>query len=551
MKRRKALSRIHPDSSSCRLEGLAHIDNRCCKVMYTCFPLWVILTSLLLLAQIYAPFKSSFTYLYTSERVAAAASGLIGVCLAIFDTILRRVIGSLDLEIRGRLQHKTGLRKLCDSVQLMAIATDFIMATFRVPVVVDRFLGTRVHLVRWLEWTIAGYMMTYMIEIIDVETNEKANYLAMTQALSTACALLFPFLPNIYCYVILMAVSFALYIVLFPRLWTKYCRAAAAKAKMTDLRHMAKTSIVGVIASIQEKDDAQRAMLASSLLAICVIVWSVFVLIFFIEPISRVFFKQQRESPTWPFVCNSILHAVVKLFFSGFIVAAEESLFGLECRITRLNTAIREFLGSSMLSATGCAALVHESNGRVITAFSSPFLHMLNIDTSSQEQCHGGSWDDNFRMMSLIINSWGSNSNDLATNLRLTADAIMEAGADDFAKSRLPVPLCCEYQYSETRLRLCQTSPRALSDNLKSKNVHVLIEKCLAANKLSGPERPVVLPWHASSTASASVVVVAISLDSESTLLVLQGTSDSYTKSYIMPVPVSVERDNLECPPLK
>ena len=559
----KSTCRVHPglvrQGSYRILDDLSVADRRCIKVMYVSFVSWIVLTALLLGAQALAPFRASYTYLLPFERVASTASALIGFCLVVFDTMLRDVMASLDAVTgmkKKAVVTKTGVRKLCDAVQLMAVLTDLIMAALPVPVVMDPYLKTRVHLVRWLEWTFAGYMMTFLIEIIDRGQNVYAHSLALTQGASTACALFFPFMPNDYCYVSLMALSFALFFVLFPRLRRKRRAAAEAISKMVELRAAAETSIVGVILALNAQGEARRVIQAAALITICTVVWSVFVFVFFMEPVARTFFAHRNKDPVWPFVVNSVLHVVVKLFFSGFIVACEESLFSRESRRKQIDDAVRTFLGTGLESAGDCVGFVREHEDRVTTVFSPRFLRMIHDDVEDHHDVvdddhdaaasdekevprRGMPWSDDAHLRKLtgLMIDWNSRGHAcFATRLRHLADVMGtdddDDDDDDSAVTLDTAPLCCEHQRADGGFRLRRVSPDNLSFVVESEHVTSLIRRCVHLPHSSDKklEIPTVIPCVVNSS-PGPISIIVVPVDSTHKLLVLQDVVSSHIPS--------------------
>jgi len=394
---------------------------------------------------------------------------------------------------------KTGVRKFCDSVQFMAMLTDLIMAFVPVPVVVDPFLKTRVHLVRWLEWTIAGYTMIFLIEIIDNKQREKAHFLAITQAGSTACALFFPFMPNLYCYVGLFIASFALYGVLFPRLRQKLRAATAAAVTMAALRKSAQTSIIGLIASINTEYEAKRTIVAAALLTICTAVWTVFILVFFMEPAAHLFYGERKEDPVWPFVMNSVLHVVVKLFFSGFIAASEESLFTTESRTKKIEEEVGKFLGQGLQGGVSmCAGFLYEHADQVSSVFSPATTRVF--PTGGKDVGSGCAEDgelrlhmsatqsDHVRKMIKLLKDCGGTRSSPVDKLRCLADMMSEDDNDDDDGDVTVLDaafLCCEYQRTDSALRPRCVTPSNVFHVIKVEHVTSIVRKCIASHSLA------------------------------------------------------------------
>jgi hypothetical protein len=92
------------------------------------------------------------------------------------------------------------------------------MFATEVPIVVDHMTGCRVHVLRWCEWSVLAFAMTFMVESIDSRIWWRPAILGATQGLATACALLSPFVstfPTVWWSVMVTAIL--LFSILFLR----------------------------------------------------------------------------------------------------------------------------------------------------------------------------------------------------------------------------------------------------------------------------------------------------------------------------------------------
>ena len=100
--------------------------------------------------------------------------------------------------------------------QFIAISSVAIMVCFPVPVMIDPILGSRVHLIRWCEWTPCAGFLTLMMDCIDAPKYDGITFtqpwktvfvVAAMESLSTSCGLIFPFCTNLYVWMAVMIFS--------------------------------------------------------------------------------------------------------------------------------------------------------------------------------------------------------------------------------------------------------------------------------------------------------------------------------------------------------
>ena len=552
MRRRSSLaSRVVPRRRSSLKAQLCLIDVRCQYVRKWSILAWIVSSALLLCAQLVEPFKGGFMYLQTSERIASTAGALIGLCMISYESLLAAVLRRLDGLMGQRLAfpaRKSGLRQLSDAVQWMALLTDLMMALVKVPVVLDPILGTRVHLMRWLEWTVAGYGMTFMIEVIDLAQHEEAHYLASMQTASTAFALIFPFAPNVYVWSFLMFLSFLLYLTLFPRMIQKQKRVQALlKSGTRKSIHGSRNSVVDAVDS-SERREASRIVLASTLLDICVVVWSCFVLVFFLEPATYLFLKNRAEKPTWPFIVNCLLHTIVKLFFSGFIAACDQSLLSIESQQRQFNDNVATVIGNAWLDVPYSVGLVKEQhNGAILCALAATVAtEYLGVDpdnwakkapqqqnddivtdfddkkkpqqqtkvvpTNSEEESQEESQED-LQTLRRVVAQWGNAHGDTLSIIRSVAESLAQ---ENPTYENSEDTFWCQFDKSKVQ----QVYPETARSKLRSAAFDALVYRALAAKKQEGC--PVIVPWKINGAVSP---VTAIFMGNDTTLLLINDVS--------------------------
>ena len=118
---------------------------------------------------------------------------------------------------------------------LLCAITNALTALYPVPVVFDQYTGCNVFLLRWVEWFVLSFHLTFITEIISlchyIRASPELYRLVMNdanlpnciknavfQCLSTSAGLIMPFMPNRWCYLAVLSASCALFATLFPRL---------------------------------------------------------------------------------------------------------------------------------------------------------------------------------------------------------------------------------------------------------------------------------------------------------------------------------------------
>ena len=101
------------------------------------------------------------------ERNAAALAAIL-LFVSVVSTLL-------PLLYRGRKGSVSGVIVAALVVQTVAFTSDVLMATIAVPVMIDPVAGTRVHLLRWCEWTPLAFLMTFLTEGVGVPDGDAGD----------------------------------------------------------------------------------------------------------------------------------------------------------------------------------------------------------------------------------------------------------------------------------------------------------------------------------------------------------------------------------------
>jgi len=288
-------------------------------------------------------------------------NGAVMAMSLIFVSFLSRVIPLMG-RITGHKKNNTQLSGIILgglTVQVVAFCTDFLMAFFPTPVMIDPVLGTRVHVLRWCEWFPCATFMTFMMEGADLywkpEEGEgngpppdfiwKKYLHAITQGLAVFLGLLFPFCPGYWTWMLCMVVSCAAYLTNFPRLWGR--RKELPKA----LRNGA---------TVEEAERINSAKIALRLRYVCTAVWSIIVAIYFVSSVIGPKFAPEGSllrSPAANMVCECFFDVLSKVLFLITIVDVHYAIFDPFARTERRLEELRQLMSAVWESSSDVIAI--------------------------------------------------------------------------------------------------------------------------------------------------------------------------------------------------
>ena len=300
------------------------------------------------------------------EGVEHTAAMLSFVCLLL--SIILRMLpflyhgGSMDRRVSGIIVGAM-------TVQCIALVTDFVMAAFPTPVVIDPITSSRVHLLRWCEWSPLAFMMTFMTEAADVPDpvhGLKIAYLnAACMGLSTLCGLIFPFCTGWLSWSFWMTISCILYFFLFPRLYQKIKSAKYIKKGQT----------------LDEIEVYDRFRLSLQLMVICVSMWSLIVLVYFVTSCGPMIFPEGSlwRHPGVPMIGEAFMDVVAKVIYMFIIVDVHDAAFDKVSRTKRRLDELRRMMSVVWESSSDVLVIsVKSLSGSATTIVSPTFVHMLD-----------------------------------------------------------------------------------------------------------------------------------------------------------------------------
>eukprot|EP00804_Cyclotella_cryptica_P000573 CCRYP_009977-RB/>CCRYP_009977-RB protein AED:0.01 eAED:0.01 QI:145/1/1/1/1/1/2/1184/902 len=281
------------------------------------------------------------------------------------------------------------------SIQVVAILTDFLMAFFPVPVVVDPVLGTRVHVLRWCEWFPCATFMTFMMEGADLfwandcavlkeqthanDTLERSQHRtqdgpppdfykkkfmhAAAQGGAVFLGLMFPFCPGYWTWMCSMVVSCLLYLTNYPRMLQRRSEIPP-------------TLRVG--ATVEEAERYNSAITALRLRYVCTAVWSIIVALYFISSIGPKFAAEDSilRNPAANMCCECFFDVLSKVLFLVTIMDVHHAIFDPFARSERRLEELRKLMSAVWESSSDPIAISVRtgSNGGVSTLLSPAFF---------------------------------------------------------------------------------------------------------------------------------------------------------------------------------
>ena len=257
------------------------------------------------------------------------------------------------------------------TVQFIALFTELLMATIPTPVMYDPVTGTKVHLLRWCEWTPLAFLMTYLTEATDVPKGGREGWKSLRvpllhgacQGLSTLCGLIFPFCRGVVDWTLWMVVSCLLFGVIYVGL--AYKRRA--------FRGMDKGTTVDDI------ETYARGRLSLGLLWTCTVMWSVLVLAYFVYSCAPMVYAGAAREDSWfhptgslTMISEAALDVLLKVVYMKIIVNVHDTVFDDAARAERRLKELREMMSVVWDSSSDVIVVSVRGAKGVITTMVSP-----------------------------------------------------------------------------------------------------------------------------------------------------------------------------------
>ena len=274
------------------------------------------------------------------------------------------------------------------AVQIVAFLTDFMMAFFPVPVLLDPVLGTKVHVLRWCEWTPCAAFMTFMMEGADlswpgsIESKKsdlmqkidegpppdflKKKYMhAGTQGGAVFLGLMFPFCPGFKTWMCAMVASVLLYL-------TNYLRMYQVKCQIPEK--------LPATATVEEAERYKSAVTALRLRYLCIAIWSIIVALYFVSSIGPRFASEGSilRNPAANMCCECFFDVLSKVLFMVTIMDVHEAIFDPVARSKRRIEELRKLMSALWESSSDPIAIsVRTGSNEGVTTLLSPAFFAL------------------------------------------------------------------------------------------------------------------------------------------------------------------------------
>ena len=274
------------------------------------------------------------------------------------------------------------------AVLLVAFCTDFLMAFFPTPVMLDPVLGTRVHVLRWCEWCPCTAFMTFMMEGADLywpnaasDTKPRKEQLnvdqgpppdflqkkfmhAGTQGVAVSLGVLLPFCPGFKTWLFCITTAVSLYLTNFPRMFERR-------------RQIPLTLRSG--ASVEEAERYNSAVTALRLRYACTAVWTFIVASFFVSSIFGPRFAREGSflrDPAASMVVECLSDVLSKVLFLITLLDVHYAIFDPFSRSERRLEELRKLMSAVWESSSDPIAICVKSgpNGSLSTLLSPAFF---------------------------------------------------------------------------------------------------------------------------------------------------------------------------------
>lgn len=323
------------------------------------FSIWVFCTYFTLVATVYVvvPTESIVRLEGVEKNSAIMAMSLIAISFASRIVPLLGGVGGGGKNAksyRGKKLNISGIFIGGLTVQIIAFLTDFLMAFFPSPVLIDPILGTRVHVLRWCEWCPCAAYMTFMTEGADLYWSGERpppDYLlkkylhASTQGGAVFLGLLFPFCPGYKSWMTCMVLSCGLYLTIFIRLRNRQ-------------REIPET--LGGGATVEEAERFVSAKIALRLRYVTTFVWSIIVTLFFVSSVFGPKYAPEGSflrNPAANMMCECFFDVLSKVLFLVIIAEVHNAIFDPFAKTERRLEELRQLMAAVWESSSDVIAI--------------------------------------------------------------------------------------------------------------------------------------------------------------------------------------------------
>ncbi len=322
-------------------------------------------------------------YLVSPNDSYVEPAGFDQLCHVVCGTLLVVANGArllpMILKEKGYRILKSGFIVGSLSVQLVALASNYIMAFRPTPVIYDEISGLHFHMVRWAEFTALAFLMAFLTVNVDAPFKgsgshaPKVNFVFPSMmALSTSAGMIFPFCPNEYLWWTIMAISWSLFFTIYVVTFQKVVDYLELKGELKAGSAKAKANA----------QQAERLEIAKSSFNLCLsisISWTMLALIFtFLGVVTKLARKDSWVSnPHLLVAVTCVFEVISKIWYLGALFEAYRKVFDEQVRGRRRLEELRSFMSAVWLSSSDVIVFCSKNGGIVNAKVSPAFINTL------------------------------------------------------------------------------------------------------------------------------------------------------------------------------
>lgn len=291
--------------------------------------------------------------------------------LLLFVVIFVRVLQMLMRErSAGFLKSGIVISTVC--VQSVALVANLAMALLPCPVLYDQVTGLRSHLIRYAEWIALSFLMVFLTDNIDSQTELRFQTAACI-ALSTAAGIVLPLCRHLAVWVAVFLVATAL----FAEIYFLLYRRAVAFGRIRDKMSVGVRQLQLTAADHEEYEIARSSFL---LTAICSTAWTVLVVSYVaVGALPR--YLPAAYLPVSALSLHSCANEVLsKIWYLNTLLETYDTIFDVTTRMTRRLEELRRFMSAVWQSSSDVIIFCVANNRDRISARISPaFMAMSGL----------------------------------------------------------------------------------------------------------------------------------------------------------------------------
>lgn len=316
----------------------------------------------------YSP-PESYEYLEGAERT----SNMLVLATLVYSNVSR----FLHLIIRDKTLTfaNTGVIFGAAMVQILAMLSICMMLFLPTPVLIDPVTGLRCHLVRWVEWIVLAFLMTFLTESMDIPLDKKKDTSiawihGIAIGVSTSGGILFPLCRTWASWLTVLATSWTLFCSLFIRLHQRYRRLQSMSAD----------------GSVDQKEDYNRAKYSLKTIAVCTIVWTLLAASFTFIAVVRSFVPEDSflATDSLVLVTESLFETISKVWYFSLLLEVHYIVFDDASRIMRRLEELRQFMSTIWNTSSDVMIWYSAVDGNIHAVINPAFFDLCKPPTEDQ-----------------------------------------------------------------------------------------------------------------------------------------------------------------------